>query len=92
MDDQGRYFIYRKLNTKKFPKDYEVVDRITALSMLYVSIMNMEAAQSQYIKAYMNSIPRQNPESHDHPCSLSEEAEKEKQAYENSKIVPVLYI
>jgi hypothetical protein len=60
--------------------------------MLYGSSLNMEAAQSQYYKAYTATIPKQNPESHEHPCSLSEEAEKEKQSYENSKIVPVFII
>jgi hypothetical protein len=80
------------LNTKRFPKDYEITDRLVALSMLYGSSLNMEAAQSQYIKAYTNSIPRQNLDAHDHPCSLSEEAEKERQAYEQSKLVPVSYI
>jgi hypothetical protein len=59
--------------------------------MLYGSSMNIEAAQSQYCKAYTGSIPKQNPDAHDHPSSLSEAAEKEKQAYDNSKIVPVYY-
>jgi hypothetical protein len=57
--------------------------------MLYGSSMNLEAAQAQYCKAYSTNIPKKNPDTHDHPCSLSEEAEKEKQAYDNSKIVPV---
>jgi len=46
--------------------------------MLYGSSCNMEAAQSQYIKAYSSLLPKQCSTMHEHPASLSDDAEKEK--------------
>jgi len=78
LDDKGRYYIYSKKFTRKFPSKNEIVDKLVTLAMLYGSSCNMEAAQAQYIRAYTNMLPKQSPLMHEHPTSLSEEAEKEK--------------
>jgi len=78
LDENGRYFLYSKKFTRKFPTKREVVDKLITLSMLYGSSCNMEAAQAQYIKAYSSYLPKQSPAMHEHPANLSEEAEKEK--------------
>jgi len=78
LDDRGRYFLYSKKQTRKFPTKNEIVDKLVTLSMLYGSSCNMEAAQAQYIKAYSEYLPKQSPLMHEHPATLGEEAEKEK--------------
>lgn len=78
LDEKGRYFIYTKKFTRKFPSKNEIVDKLVTLSMLYGSSCNMESAQAQYIKAYSSYLPKQSPSMHEHPATLSEEAEKEK--------------
>lgn len=90
VDEKIRYFIYRKINTKRFPTKYEIIDRLIALALLYGSSINMQAAQIQYLKAYkddFNSKPFK--KIHEHPITYSEDAEKEKQEYEktNKKLV-----
>jgi hypothetical protein len=91
-DEQGRYFLYRKLNSKKFPKDSDITDKLIALSMLYGSSINMQAAQAQWYKAYSSTIPKKNTEAHDFPHDLPDEAEKERIALENARIAPVFII
>jgi hypothetical protein len=88
-DEQGRYFIYRKMNSKKFPKDKDITDKLIALSMLYGSSINMQATQTQWYKSYISTIPKKNSDAHDFPHDLPEEAEKERIALENSKMAPV---
>jgi hypothetical protein len=78
LDEKGRYWIFSKKLTKKFPTKTEILDKLITLSMLYGSSINMEVAQNQYIRAYSNILPKQNPDMHEHPCSLSADAEKEK--------------
>lgn len=85
LDEQGRYYLYRKLLTKKFPNDRDIGDKLVALSMLYGSSTNLEAAQIQYIKAYAGDLPKPSPNCHDFPLNMSEMAEKVKEDVENSK-------
>jgi hypothetical protein len=94
LDEKHRFFIYRKINTKKFPTKFEVLDKLIALTMLYGSSINMQAAQIQYFKAYKDNIPKPFKKLHEHPISYSENAEKEKQEYEKSfkKMVQYLMI
>ena len=80
LDQKGRYFIYSKKTTRKFPTKNEIVDKLVTLSMLYGSSCNMEAAQAQYIKAYSAYLPKQSDLGHEHPATLCEEGEKEKAA------------
>jgi hypothetical protein len=89
LDDKGRYWIFSKKNEKKFPTKTEIMDKLITLAMLYGSSINMETAQAQYIRAYSRYLPSQNPEMHDHPFDLSEEAKKEKDSLnvEEKKIV-----
>ncbi len=78
LDDRGRFFIYRKINTKKFPTNREIGDKLIALSMLYGSSNNMEAAQNQFMKAYQEIYGKDYKDAHEFPLSLSEEGEKVK--------------
>jgi len=78
LDENGRYYLYSKRVTRKFPLKDEIVDKLVTLSMLYGSSCSMEAAQSQYIRAYTEMLPKQSDMMHDHPTSLTDEAEKEK--------------
>ena len=88
-DELGRYFLYRKLNSQKFPNDKDITDKLIALSMIYGSSINMQAAQMQWHRAYSSNLPKKSTESHEYPHDIPEEAEKEKTAYENSKLPPV---
>jgi hypothetical protein len=94
LDEKGRYWIYSKKLTKKFPTKNEILDKLITLSMLYGSSINMQVAQNQYIRAYSNFIPKQNPDFHDHPIGLSADAEKEKANLniEEKKIVRIKFI
>ena len=78
LDERGRYWIFSKKIAKKFPTKNEILDKFITLSMLYGSSISMDTAQNQYIKAYSNYLPRQNPRMHDHPEDLCPEAEEEK--------------
>ncbi len=89
-DDLGRYFLYRKLNSKKFPNDKDITDKLVALSMIYGSSINMQAAQTQWYRAYYTNLPKKSPDAHEFPHDLPDEAEKERSAYENSKLPPVI--
>ncbi len=57
--------------------------------MLYGSSTNMEAAQTQYVKAYQERFGKAFKAAHEHPVNLSEEGEKVKEEYENKKKKPV---
>ena len=52
----------------------------------------MEAAQNQYIKAYLNYLPKQNPDMHEHPENLCQDAEQEKANLhvEEKKVVKII--
>jgi hypothetical protein len=89
LDEKNRYYIYRKINTKKFPTKYDIIDRLIALVLLYGSSINMQAAQIQYLKSFKDNIPKPFKKVHEHPTTYSEEAEREKHEYEklNKKMV-----
>ncbi len=59
--------------------------------MLYGSSHNMEAAQSQYMKAYSEVISKPFSKAHDFPHTLSEEGEKEKEELEKINRKPVYF-
>lgn len=95
LDERGRYWIFSKKLEKKFPTKTEILDKLITLSMLYGSSINMEAAQGQYIRAYSNYLPRQNPRMHEHPVDLTSEAEEEKAictAEEKKPVINITYI
>ena len=48
-DEKGRYFIYSKRETKKFPTTYDVVDVLVALAIIYGNALNLESAQKNEI-------------------------------------------
>lgn len=88
LDEKDRYFLYRRINTKKFPQPQEIGDKLIALAMLYGSSHNMETAQTQYLRAYQEKITKPFKGAHDYPAQLNEEAEKVKQEYENRNKKP----
>lgn len=93
-DNQGRFFIFRKKEAKCFPNSCDIGDKLIALVMLYGSSINLEAAQTQFKKAYRGTQAK-NPrrvDFNDSPATLGEEAEKHKSEYERSKIKPVIWI
>jgi hypothetical protein len=95
LDENGRYFIYRKINTKKFPTKFEIIDRLITLALLYGSSINMQAAQIQFIKANLDSFnSKPFKKLHEHPLTYSEDAEREKQDNEksNKKMVIKFYL
>jgi hypothetical protein len=91
LDEKGRYFLFRKIQIKRFPSQREICDKLIAMAMLYGSSHNMEAAQSQYMKAYCEFISRPFSKAHDFPHTLSEEGEKEKEELEKMNRKPVYY-
>ena len=84
LDEKNRYFIYRKINTKKFPTKYDIIDILIALTMLYGSSVNMQAAQIQFLRAYKTNFAKPFKYVHDHPITYSDDAEREKQEIEKS--------
>jgi hypothetical protein len=80
LDEKNRFYLFKKINTKKFPTPREIGDKLIALAMLYGSSSNLEAAQKQYLKAYSELFEtRRFKGEHEHPLALSEEAEKMKE-------------
>lgn len=71
-DERGKYYIYSKRDTKKFPSTYDVVDKLITLAVIYGSSLNVESAQKNDLDECRIEI------THDHPASLSPEAEKVK--------------
>lgn len=92
LDEKNRFYLFKKINTKKFPTPREIGDKLIALAMLYGSSSNLEAAQKQYHKAYSEIFEaRRFKGEHEHPLALSEDAEKMKEENEgDNKKVPHL--
>lgn len=88
-DSKGRYYVYRKLDTKAFPSKEEITDRIIALVLIYGSSVNIEAAQQQYFKTHQ--LPKPSDKKHDFPANLSEEGEKIKRELERLREKPVFF-
>jgi len=88
-DERGRFFLFRKIEAKRFPSNREIGDKLITLSMLYGDSNNMSTAQNQFIKSYPEVFSKLFKGSHEYPTSLSEEAEKAKENWEgrNKKIV-----
>ena len=74
-DDKGRYVVYCKHDTKKFPSETDILDKLICLSIMYGSSMNVEKAQLEDLKADMTKSKI----CHEHPITLSDKAEKIKQ-------------
>lgn len=89
LDERGRYFLFRKNITKRFPIAREIGDKLITMVMLYGSSINMEAAQTQYIKAFKEFFSRPYKKLHDFPHSLSEEGEKAKEELDKLNQKPV---
>ena len=78
-DYKGRFMIYSKRETKRFPSVSDILDKLVCLSIMFGSSKDVEKAQEEDIK-------KDNIRSklvHDHPASLSERAEKIKQSLLN---------
>ena len=67
-DYKGRYFIYSKHDTLKFPSATDVLDKLICLSIMYGSSLNMERAQFEDLKADM----AKSKICHEHPAGLME--------------------
>ena len=74
-DNKGRYVVYCKRDTNKFPSITDIVDKLICLSIMYGSSMNVEKAQSEDLKEDMVKSKI----CHEHPATLSDKAEKIKQ-------------
>jgi hypothetical protein len=74
LDEDGKYFLFRKKNENRFPTNEEVSDKLVALSMLYGSSTNISQAQHQYKRAYTET-QKSNVDKHVYPAVLSEEGE-----------------
>ena len=75
-DEKGRYMIYSKRETKKFPSVTDILDKLICLSIMYGSSMNLEKAQSEDLLAnkFVSKL------AHELPATLSEKGEKIKQS------------
>ena len=80
-DYKGRYMIYSKRETKRFPSVHEVIDKLVCLSIMFGSSKDVEKAQSEDIK---DEIIKSKI-AHEHPATMSEKAEKIKQQLLNKK-------
>ena len=75
-DIKGRYFIYSKRETLKFPTATDILDKLICLSIMYGSSMNVEKAQHEDLRNEMAKSKK----CHEYPAPpLEEIAEKIKQ-------------
>ena len=74
-DEKGRYIVYSKRETKKFPSVSDILDKLICLAIMYGSSMNVEKAQSEDLLAdkFISKL------AHEHPAELSDKANKIKQ-------------
>ena len=84
-DNKGRYFLFKKIARGRFPKIYEITDKLVALSMVYGGSINMEKSQKQFILENPEIIGKKSKFIHDHPCYYSDKADEIKNKYYNSK-------
>jgi hypothetical protein len=87
LDEEGRYFLFRKKNENRFPTMEEISDKLVALSMLYGSSTNISQAQLQYKRAYMETHTKVNKDKHGYPGSLTEGGEKEKNTVPEKPVI-----
>ena len=74
-DAKGRYVVYCKRDTLKFPTVTDVLDKLVCLSIMYGSSMNVEKAQSEDLKSGISKCKQ----CHEYPYPLPEKLEKIKQ-------------
>lgn len=82
-DDEHRCFLFSKYKAKRFPNDFEISDKLIALSMLYGGSINMELTQSSFLNANKSNI-KPSKHMHDYPAILSNEGEIHLKQYEDS--------
>ena len=80
-DYKGRFMIYSKRETKKFPSNSDIIDKLVCLSIMFGSSKDVEKAQSEDIKENVVKSKYY----HEHPATLSEKGEKIKQNLLNKK-------
>jgi len=82
LDNDGRYYLFRKKNENRFPTTEEIADKLVALSMLYGSSTNIAQAQNQYKLAFNESTyqRQRNQDKHEYPACLTDGGEKEKKS------------
>ncbi len=86
LDEEGRYFIFKKKMENRFPTNEDISDKLVALSMLYGSSTNISQAQNQYKKHCQEG--KKNRDKHEYPAVLTEGGE----AVKNRKLEqPVRY-
>ena len=78
---KNRYMIYSKRETKKFPSNTDILDKLICLSIMFGSSKDVEKAQSEDIKEDLYKSKYY----HEHPAQLSAEGEKIKQNLLNKK-------
>ena len=81
-DYKGRYMIYSKKETKKFPTVTDIMDKLVCLSIMFGSSKDVEKAQDEDIKE--DTVPK-SKYYHEYPATLSEKGEKIKQSLLNKK-------
>ena len=69
-DEQGRYWIFSKSESGRFPTPQEIVDSVLVLSFLYGDSTEMEIAQREFKKMYAKFIPKPGKTMHEFPCAL----------------------
>jgi len=74
--EKGKYYIYNKDLTKKFPSVNQILDKLICLVVMYGSSLNVEKAQINPFKP--EPLNRLNI-THEHPAEMSETAEKIRQ-------------
>ena len=74
--EKGKYFLYTKGYTKKFPTANEIVDKLICLVIMYGTTLNLEKAQINPFKP--EPLVRLNI-THDFPAEMGETAEKIRQ-------------
>ena len=81
-DYKGRYMIYSKRETKRFPSVTDILDKLVCLCIMFGSSQDVEKAQAEDIKE--ESLAKSKL-MHEHPATLSEKGEKIKQSLLNKK-------
>ena len=80
-DYKGRFMIYSKRETKKFPSNTDILDKLVCLSIMFGSSKDVEKAQSEDI---LEDVVK-SKYYHELPATLSEKGEKIKQNLLNKK-------
>jgi len=84
-DNKGRYFLFKKIASGRFPKITEITDKLVALSLVYGGSINMEKSQKQFEVENSEIIGKKSKFIHEHPAYYSDKADEIKNKYYNSK-------